>query len=135
MPVPRRGMQIFWRVVNPVVILFAGFAPWWLIIETVGRTSGQRRRLPLARGPIDDDVFWLVAVHGRRAGFVRNIEHNPSVRIRHRGRWREGTATIEPMDGDVYARFNAYGRIAGSIAAIDPVLVKATVAAPLSKLQ
>jgi deazaflavin-dependent oxidoreductase (nitroreductase family) len=127
-------MLIFWRIVNPFVIRVAGIVPWWVIIETVGRTSGQRRRLPLARGPIDGDVFWLVAVHGRRAGFVRNIEANPSVRIRHRGRWRDGTATIAPMDDEVLARFNRYGRSATSIAGIEPVLVKATVAAPLSKL-
>jgi deazaflavin-dependent oxidoreductase (nitroreductase family) len=114
----------FWRVVNPVVIRFAGVAPWWLILETKGRKSGLPRRLPLATGPIDDGTFLLVAVHGRRAAFVRNLEKAPEVRIRHKRRWYEGTASVEPLDDQTLARFNLYARSAAGIASIDPVLVK-----------
>ena len=124
MAVPRRTAKIFWRIVNPIVMPLAGLAPWWLILETTGRKSGLTRRKPLASGPIDGDVYWLIAAHGRHADFVRNIEANPSVRLRHRRRWHEGTATILPMDPVIRKRFNFYGRSGAVIAGIDPVLVR-----------
>jgi deazaflavin-dependent oxidoreductase (nitroreductase family) len=39
-----------------------------------------------------------VAEHGRRAGYVRNIEANPRVRVRVGRRWRTGTARVLPDD-------------------------------------
>jgi deazaflavin-dependent oxidoreductase (nitroreductase family) len=97
-------MNRFWRIVNPLAMRFAGIAPWWVILETTGRKSGQPRRFPLAKGPIDGDVYWLVAVHGRRADFVRNIEASGRVRLRHKGRWRSGDAMIEAMTPEMRAR-------------------------------
>jgi deazaflavin-dependent oxidoreductase (nitroreductase family) len=44
------------------------------------------------------DTFWLVAEHGRRAGYVRNIEANPHVRVKIGRRWRHGTAHLLPDD-------------------------------------
>jgi hypothetical protein len=42
--------------------------------------------------------FWIVAEHGRKAGYVRNIEANPRVRLKlregFRSRWHTGTAHI-----------------------------------------
>jgi deazaflavin-dependent oxidoreductase (nitroreductase family) len=40
------------------------------------------------------NTFWIVAEMGRRAAYVRNIEANPRVRVRVRGRWRTGVATL-----------------------------------------
>ena len=42
--------------------------------------------------------FWTVAVDPHRAGYVRNIEADPRVRVRLGGRWREGVAY--PLPGD-----------------------------------
>ena len=42
--------------------------------------------------------FWIVAGDGRRSAFVRNLEANPNVRVRFRGAWHEGIASV--VDGD-----------------------------------
>ena len=86
-------------VFNPLVkaAVATGLLRGWAILETVGRRSGERRRTPVGNG-LDGDTFWIVAEHGRRAGYVRNIEANPRVRVKVAGRWRSGTA--HPMPGD-----------------------------------
>lgn len=119
-----RVVRGFWRVVNPPVMLLAGLAPWWLVLETTGRRSGLARRIPIAKGPTDGATWWIVAAHGRRALWVRNVEATPHVRIRHRGRWREGTATVQSMDPALLQRFNFYARNANGAASIDPLLVR-----------
>jgi deazaflavin-dependent oxidoreductase (nitroreductase family) len=45
---------------------------------------------------LKDDTFWIVAEHGRRADYVRNIEANPRVRVRVGRRWRSGIAHVLP---------------------------------------
>jgi len=46
--------------------------------------------------------FWLVAEHGMKAGYVRNIERDPQVRLKLREgfkiRWHTGTAHLLPDD-------------------------------------
>lgn len=71
--------------------------PGWGIVETTGRRSGETRRVPVG-GRIVGNDFWLVAADPRRAGYVRNIEANPKVRIRVGGTWREGVAHLLPGD-------------------------------------
>ena len=82
-------------------------APGTAILETTGRKSGRLRHTPVTNG-LDGDTFWLVAEHGRRAGYVRNIEANPRVRVRARRRWRSGTAYLMP-DDDPHARLAQIG--------------------------
>ena len=87
-------------MVNPIVrgLFRLGLpAPGIAILETIGRKSGQPRRNPVTNG-LDDRVFWIVAEHGRRAGYVRNIEANPRVRVRVGRRWHQGTARVVPDD-------------------------------------
>ena len=87
-------------VVNPVVkcAVERGIAPpTYAILETTGRRSGQTRRTPVGNG-LDGDTFWIVAEHGRRASYVRNIEADPRVRVRVGGRWRTGRAHPVPDD-------------------------------------
>jgi deazaflavin-dependent oxidoreductase (nitroreductase family) len=82
-------------LVNPIVRRVAGtrlVAPWALL-ETTGRRSGQPRRTPVGNGLVGR-TFWIVAEHGRRAGYVRNVQANPHVRVKIRGRWRDGTAHV-----------------------------------------
>lgn len=88
------------HLVNPIVkaAVDRGIAPpSYAILETIGRRSGQPRRTPVGNG-LDGDTFWIVAEHGRRAAYVRNIEANPRVRIKVGGRWRTGTAHLLPDD-------------------------------------
>lgn len=89
-------------VVNPVVKVVAGYVPWWSLLETTGRNSGQPRRNPVGNG-LDGDRFWIVAEHGHEAGYVKNIKADPRVRIRVGGHWRAGTAHVME-DDDARAR-------------------------------
>jgi deazaflavin-dependent oxidoreductase (nitroreductase family) len=88
------------RLMNPIVrgVLARGWKiPGYALLETTGRTSGLPRRTPVGDG-LEGDTFWIVAEHGRRADYVRNIEADPRVRVLVRGRWRAGTAV--PLPGD-----------------------------------
>jgi deazaflavin-dependent oxidoreductase (nitroreductase family) len=101
------------RVFNrPVRALAArGLMPGIALLETTGRKSGEPRRTPVSNGyEPATDTFWIVAEMGRKAAYVRNIEADPRVRIRVRGRWREGTAHV--LDGDdPRARLRAMSRL------------------------
>jgi deazaflavin-dependent oxidoreductase (nitroreductase family) len=121
----RRKVALFvWRLFNQVTRALAGVAPWWVVLETTGRRSGKPRQTPLARGPVDGNVAWLIAVHGEHSSFARNIAADPRVRLRLRGRWYGGTASVEPLDDAVVARFNAYARSGPRAIGIDPKLVR-----------
>jgi deazaflavin-dependent oxidoreductase (nitroreductase family) len=81
------------RLFNPLVKAAAGAGiplPGVVILETTGRRSGLPRRTPVGRA-LDGDTLWVVAEHGRKAGYVRNIEANPRVRVKVGRRWRSGT--------------------------------------------
>jgi deazaflavin-dependent oxidoreductase (nitroreductase family) len=65
--------------------------PSVVILETIGRRSGEPRRVPVTR-LLEGDTLWIVTEHGRKAAYVRNIEANPRVRVRIGRRWRTGTA-------------------------------------------
>ena len=83
----------------PIKLLFAlGVAPpGYALLETIGRKTGKPRRTPVGDGRAGGR-FWLVAEHGRKAGYVRNIEHDPRVRLKLRhgllARWHTGTAHV-----------------------------------------
>src|ERR687886_502185 len=86
------------RLLNPVMVraLDAGLVPrGWALLETTGRRSGEPRRVPVGDG-LRGETFWIVAEHGRHADYVRNIEAEPRVRVKVRGRWRTGTAHVLP---------------------------------------
>jgi deazaflavin-dependent oxidoreductase (nitroreductase family) len=88
------------RIANPVVraALDRGVPlPGYALLETIGHKSGQPRRTPVGDG-LDGDTFWIVSEHGPRSAYVRNIEANPRVRVRVRGRWRSGAAHVMPED-------------------------------------
>ncbi len=89
-------------VVNPLVTLLvrARILRGWAILETVGRRTGLPRTNPVGNG-LDGDTFWIVAEHGRRAGYVRNIQADPRVRVFVEGRWRTGTAHLLPDDDPI----------------------------------
>jgi deazaflavin-dependent oxidoreductase (nitroreductase family) len=95
--------------INPLMRLFLalGVNPLGLaILETTGRSSGRRRRVPVGNGR-DGEDFWIIAEHGLRAGYVRNILRDPSVRVRLRVglryRWVDGHASVR-TDEDPLAR-------------------------------
>lgn len=95
--------------INPLMrlLLAIGVNPLGLaILETRGRVSGRLRRTPVGNGRMGDSL-WIIAEHGMRANYVRNIQHDPRVRVRLRQglryRWVPGIATVM-ADDDVLAR-------------------------------
>lgn len=83
----------------PIKLLFVLgiFPPGYALLETVGRKTGKPRRTPVGNGRVGQQ-FWLVAEHGSKAGYVRNIAKNPRVRVKLReglhSRWHSGTASL-----------------------------------------
>ena len=103
------------HLINPVVrfLVKRGIAPpSYAILETTGRRTGAPRRTPVGNG-LDGSTFWIVAEHGRRAAYVRNLIANPRVRVKVGRRWRSGTAHPVPDDDPrerqrrIGLRFNA----------------------------
>ena len=106
----RRIVTLQRYVLNPVLKVGAwmGVAPGLVLVETTGRRSGKRRRNVVGMH-IDGPTGWVVAEHGRHAGYVRNLEAHPDVRVRLRRRWRPARAATLP-DDDPTARLATFGR-------------------------
>jgi len=92
-------------------------------LETVGRKSGQIRRVPVS-AQFDDSGAWVISQHGTRSGWGRNIADNPNIRVRQGNQWRAGVATFRP-DDDVVARGRKFGRLGAK-------MVKALETTPVS---
>jgi hypothetical protein len=96
-------------IMNPLMrlLLVVRINPYGLVIlETRGNVTGKIRRVPVGNGR-KGDSFWIIAEHGMRAGYVRNIARDPHVRVRLRSglryHWVPGIATLRP-DDDPLAR-------------------------------
>jgi deazaflavin-dependent oxidoreductase (nitroreductase family) len=128
--VDRRRISTFLgtRLFNPLVkaATNAGLAvPGIAILETTGRKSGRPRRTPVGRS-VDGDTLWIVAEHGRNAGYVRNIQADPTVRIKIGRRWRTGTAHVMP-DDDPRARLRSMPALNAAVVRVmgtDPLTVR-----------
>jgi deazaflavin-dependent oxidoreductase (nitroreductase family) len=112
--VKRRLVRLLQKyLVNPPVkaALAMGITPpTHALLETRGRNTGKPRRNPVGNGLSDDGLtFWVVAEHGRDAGYVKNIVANPVVRLKIGRHWRTGRAEIVP-DDDPHARLRTIGR-------------------------
>lgn len=106
MELKQRVVTAFQRhVANPVLRR----VPLQTVLETTGRTSGLPRRTPIG-GRRLGDTFWLVSEYGEKSHYIRNIKADPSVRVRIRGRWHEGTAHLLP-DDDPVARLRSLPRM------------------------
>jgi deazaflavin-dependent oxidoreductase (nitroreductase family) len=88
------------KLLNPLVRAAARAGlplPGYVLLETTGRRSGQPRQVPVGKA-LEGDTLWIVAEHGLRAAYVRNIQANPRVRVRVGRHWRNGTAQILEND-------------------------------------
>ena len=87
--------------------------PIQTLLETTGRKSGEPRRTPLG-GRREGNQFWFVSEFGDKSQYVKNIQANPAVRVRLRGKWHNGVAHLVP-DDDPQERlrslpqFNSFG--------------------------
>ena len=58
---------------------------------------------------VDGGTGWIIAEQGRHAGYVRNLQAHPEVRVRRGRRWVPARAEV--VDGDdVEARLDSFGR-------------------------
>jgi deazaflavin-dependent oxidoreductase (nitroreductase family) len=115
-------------VLNPQMRLglALGVAPGaFALLETVGRRSGKPRRTPVGNGLIGD-TFWLVSEHGRGAGYVRNIEANPRVRVKIGRGWRAGSAHVL-ADDDAAARLELVASALGRMRRLDASIFRSFV--------
>jgi deazaflavin-dependent oxidoreductase (nitroreductase family) len=71
--------------------------PGYALLETIGRKTGKARRTPVGDARVGKQ-FWIVAEHGMKAGYIRNIKEYPRVqlklRVGFRARWLSGTAHL-----------------------------------------
>jgi deazaflavin-dependent oxidoreductase (nitroreductase family) len=88
-----------------------------LIIETVGRQSGRRRRIPV--GYLDDGGRILVVVEdGARSHWVRNaLADEGRLRIFLRGAWR--SARLRFVEADPESTLRRMGRVHAAFVRIE----------------
>ena len=104
----------------PIKVLFAiGVAPpGYALLETIGRKTGTPRRTPVGDGLVGKQ-FWIIAEHGMKASYVRNIASNPRVRVKLRngirGRWHSGTAQLLSEDDPRTRQKWLYERLPSSL--------------------
>lgn len=105
----RRRVRILQRyLLNPPMkaLTWMGLTPGHALVETHGRRSGKRRRTIVGMS-IEGSTGWVVAEHGRHAGYVRNLEARPEVRVRVSRQWLEARATVLDND-DADARLEIF---------------------------
>jgi deazaflavin-dependent oxidoreductase (nitroreductase family) len=105
----------------PIKMLFAmGVAPpGYALLETTGCKSGKLRRTPVGNARIGKR-FWIVAEHGMKAGYVRNLVRHPRVRLKLRNglgaQWHTGTAHVLPDDDPRERQRWLAGQVTASLA-------------------
>lgn len=95
----RRAVALQRWLLNPPMklLVWLGLIPGHVIVETRGQRTGRRRRTVVGAHH-DGDTVWIIAEQGRHAAWVRNLEAEPEIRVRHRARWRLARAVV--VDGD-----------------------------------
>jgi deazaflavin-dependent oxidoreductase (nitroreductase family) len=105
----RRARRMQRWVLNPPMraLTYLGLLRHHAVLETTGRRTGRSRRtvVGIARQP--NSVLWIVAEHGRRASYVRNLNTEPNVRIHIGRRWQRGAAHLIEND-DIDARLQRF---------------------------
>jgi deazaflavin-dependent oxidoreductase (nitroreductase family) len=107
----RRRVRALQRyLLNPPMklLVWFGLVPGHVLIETRGRRTGKRRTTVVGMH-LDGGTGWIVAEQGAHAGYVRNIEAAPALRVRRARRWRPARAEVVPGD-DPDVRLDAFGR-------------------------
>lgn len=81
----RRGrVRVLQRyLLNPPVkvLVWLDFVPGHALIETHGRRTAKRRTTVVGLHE-EDGTSWIVAEQGPHAEYVRNLQADPSVRVR-----------------------------------------------------
>lgn len=112
---------------NAFIRPIAGYAPWWLLLETTGRRTGKSRLTPLANAPFDGRTLCILSVYGEASAFVKNSRATPTVRVKRRGRWLNGAAEVVDPTPEMVARLGRYARWVLFRFASDPRILRVTV--------
>ena len=105
----------------PIKMLFAiGIVPpGYALLETTGCKTGKPRRTPVGDARVGKRL-WIVAEHGMKAGYVRNLVRHPRVRVKLRkglgARWYTGTAHVLPDDDPRERQRWLAGQVTSSLA-------------------
>ena len=108
MGLPRPVVRIANAITNAAIIAGLPRPPYTrknaLVIETVGRRSGKRHRIPV--GYLDDNGRIIVVVEdGASSNWVRNaLARDASLRIHLRGRWCSAKLRILEAEPEIYLR-------------------------------
>ena len=108
MGLPRSVVRIANAITNFAIISGIPRPPYTrnnaLVIETVGRRSGKRYRVPV--GYLDDDGRIIVVVEdGLRSNWVRNaLAQDGRLRIHLQGRWRPARLRMLEAEPESYLR-------------------------------
>jgi deazaflavin-dependent oxidoreductase (nitroreductase family) len=109
-----------------------------VLLETTGHKTAKPRRTPIMNGVIGQEL-WIVAEHGYRAAYVRNLLADPHVRVKTGRRWREGRAEVLDEDdpvaragwiADQTGRSKTLERLAMRTFGVDPVTVRVSLSNP-----
>lgn len=118
-------------VLNPPnrLLLCLGIAPRaFALLETTGRRTGKSRLTPVGNG-LDGSQFWIVAEHGTRCEYVKNLLAEPKVRVKVGRRWYQGTARLV-VDDDSLARRQLLDRQNGVIGRVDGIIFRVSASEP-----
>jgi deazaflavin-dependent oxidoreductase (nitroreductase family) len=108
MKLPRAVVRIANAVTNLALLAGIPRPPYnrgnALIVETIGRRSGKRHRIPV--GYLDDGGRIIVVVEdGSRAHWVRNsLADRGRIRIHFRGAWRPARLQVLDEDPETYLK-------------------------------
>jgi deazaflavin-dependent oxidoreductase (nitroreductase family) len=121
MPLPRPLARFNRVVTNRLFAPLAGRIPPWVIVEHIGRRSGQRYRTVVwGFGRRDEMVFALT--YGPSSDWVRNVLAAQSCRVKYAHRWLT-FASAELVRGDAARRLlPPILRVPLRMAGIDTVL-------------
>jgi len=108
MGLPRSIVRIANAITNAAIIAGIPRPPYTrknaLVVETVGRRSGKRYRIPV--GYLEDDGRIIVVVEdGADSNWIRNaLARDGSLRVHLRGRWRSAKLRMLEVEPETYLR-------------------------------
>lgn len=93
MPLPHWLTRVNLVVTNRLTRPFAGYLPWFGVLEHVGRTSGVVRRTPLNIFRRDGEHWVIALTYGPNVQWLNNVEAAGGCRVQVMGRWHR---LVEP---------------------------------------
>jgi deazaflavin-dependent oxidoreductase (nitroreductase family) len=82
-----------------------GFMPWWVMLTTVGRRTGQPRRVVLDIMKRDGQALFVLAAFGGNADWIQNLQARPALQAQLG--WRTYPARATFLSGDSAGDFMA----------------------------